>query len=238
MNRPIKIAVLDSVPRKDWADDDGYTDSQKFIDLLAPQNLAAEFSTYYVSEHHFPDSVDDYDAFMLTGSPVSVADDFDWIQRLSRLVIEANQKNKRIVASCFGHQLVAKTFGGEVGKNENGWMIGNIDLRIQPEILYPWMEPMAKNTGLYHFNQERVTRLPDGAKAFAHSEDYADFAFTLGDNILCLQGHPEQPLRSMNNFLVATPLPENEHRKAQLCIDKGTPDAEVWAQWMMRFFLG
>jgi GMP synthase-like glutamine amidotransferase len=237
MNKEIRIAVLDSVPRKYWADDGGITDAQKFIELLAPENSLASFSTYYVSEHNFPESVDDYDAYMLTGSPDNVSDNFDWMQQLSRFVIEANRENKRIIGSCFGHQLIATTFGGEVSKNENGWMIGNYDLRIQPEITYSWMTPTAKNTGLYHFNRERVTRLPDGAKAFAHCEDYPDFAYTLGHNILCLQGHPEQPERAMHNFLAATPLSECDLAKARLHLENGEPDAKIWAQWMMRFFL-
>ncbi len=237
MNKEIKIAVLDSVPRKYWADDGGITDAQKFIELLAPENPLASFSTYYVSEHQFPESVDDYDAFILTGSPDNVSDNFDWMQRLSRLVIEANQKNKHIIGSCFGHQLIAKALGGEVSVNENGWMIGNYNLRIQPEKNYDWMEPKANNTGLYHFNLQRVTQLPEGAKAFARSELYDNFAYTIGDNILCMQGHPEQPERAMNNFISATPLSEKDLAKARLRMQNGAPDAKVWAQWMMRFFL-
>jgi GMP synthase-like glutamine amidotransferase len=235
--KEIKIAVLDSVPRPYWADDGGITDAQKFIELLAPENSLASFSTFYVSEYQFPESVDDYDAFVLTGSPANVSDNFDWMQRLSRFVIDANQKNKRIVGSCFGHQLIATAFGGEVSKNENGWMIGNYGLRIQPETIYSWMAPIVKNTGLYHFNRERVTRLPDGAKAFAHCEDYSDFAFTLGDNILCFQGHPEQPERAMKNFVAATALTEIDLTKAKQHLENGAPDAKIWAQWMMRFFL-
>jgi GMP synthase-like glutamine amidotransferase len=116
-------------------------------------------------------------------------------------------------------------------------MIGNYRLQIQPETNYRWMEPKVNNTGLYHFNQERVTRLPDTAKAFAHSEDYPNFGYTIGDNILCMQGHPEQPERAMNNFIAATALSETDLAKARLRLDNGAPDAKVWAQWMMRFFL-
>ena len=235
MNKQIKIAVLDSVPRKYWADDGGFTDASKFIELLTPENPSASFSTYYVSEHQFPESVDNYDAYLLTGSPANVSEDLDWMQRLSSFVVEANQKNKRIVGSCFGHQLIAKTFGGEVAQNENGWMIGNYDLRIQPEMSYSWMVPSPNNTGLYHFNRERVTRLPEGARAFAHSEDYTNFAYTLGDNILCLQGHPEQPLRAMNNFIAAIDLSGDDLARAKIRLENGEPDSRIWAQWMMRF---
>ena len=53
MNKPVKIAVLDSVERKYWVSDEGRTDSQKFIDLLSPKNAAAEFDVFYVTENQF-----------------------------------------------------------------------------------------------------------------------------------------------------------------------------------------
>ncbi len=238
MTTGFRIAILDSVPKIYWGEDEGITDAEKFHDLLQPLKPDAKIDMYYVSEHEFPASVDDYDGYMLTGSPASVHDGFDWIDRLSELVVEADQRNKRIVASCFGHQLVAKTFGGSVGKNEGGWVIGNYRLNILRE--FEWMQPQAQTTDLYHFNKERVTRLPDGAVSFAHSDDYDDFAFTLGDNIMCMQGHPEQPSRAMNNFLksVTPEISSAEIELARRMIDHGEPDADIWGQWMMRFFLG
>ena len=132
---------------------------------------------------------------------------------------------------------MAKTFGGSVEKNEGGWIIGNYRLEILRQ--FDWMEPRAISTDLYHFNQERVTRLPAGAVSFAHGEEYEDFAYVLGDNIMCLQGHPEQPLRAMNNFLDAmtSDISARERRRARGMIDRGLPDADIWGQWMMRFLL-
>jgi len=235
LDKPVKIAILDAVPESYWADDEGITDAQKFVDLLAPLNARAVFDTYFVSMYEFPESIDGYDAFLFTGSPASVHDDDDWIQQLSQLLVEVNEANKQIVASCFGHQLVAKTFGGEVGKNEQGWVIGNYVLNITRQ--YDWMQPGETNTGIYHFNQERVTRLPANAQSFANTASYPYYAYTLGDNIMSLQGHPEQPLRAMNNFLDATvyKMPDEEVERARIFIDNGEPDAEIWAQWMMRF---
>ena len=131
--------------------------------------------------------------------------------------------------------MIAKTFAGTVGKNEQGWMIGNYQIEITREC--EWMLPASQLTGLYHFNQERVTRLPDSAIAFARCENYPDFAYTLGDNIMCVQGHPEQPRRAMNNFLAEmTDMSDQDLRRARHKIDDGEPDSDVWAQWMMRFF--
>jgi hypothetical protein len=41
----------------------------------------------------------------------------------------------------------------------------------------------------------------------------------------------------MNNFIAATPLSEKDLAKARRQLENGVPDAKVWAQWMMRFFL-
>ena len=235
-NKAVRIAVLDSVPRSYWDDDLGITDAQKFVDLLSPENPQAILDSFYVSEYEFPNTLNDYDAYMVTGSPHSVHDDLDWISQLSQLILDANHLSKRIVASCFGHQLVAKIFGGEVGNNEDGWAIGNYALNITQQ--YDWMQPSASNTGLYHFNKERVTKLPDNAISFANTASYPYYAYTLGENILSLQGHPEQPKRAMNNFLTATPdISGEELMKATIFIDNGEPDSDIWAQWMMRFMV-
>ena len=235
-DQSFRIAIMDAVPRKYWADDEGITDGDKFHDLLSAQDGNVTLDIFYASENEFPARVDDYDGYMITGSPASANDSDDWVRRLSRLIVLADSRNKRIVASCFGHQLVAKAFGGEVGKNERGWLIGNYQLQITRN--YDWMQPVAVTTALYHFNQERVTRLPEAAVSFARCEAYPDFAYTLGDNILCVQGHPEQPLRAMNNFLATMhDISDAEYTLARAMIDDGAPDADIWGQWMMRFFL-
>lgn len=236
MSKPYRIAIMDAVPRAYWQDDEGFTDGEKFHDLLSAQPSEVALDILYATEDEFPDRIGDYDGYLITGSPASANDDEDWIRRLSELIVEADHRDRRIVASCFGHQLVAKTFGGEVARNEGGWLIGNYRLEITRT--FDWMQPAASVTGLYHFNQERVVRLPADAFSFADSELYPDFAYTLGDNILCVQGHPEQPLRAMNNFLgTMRDLSEDEHRRARQRIDDhGDPDADVWGQWMMGFF--
>ena len=236
MNNAIRIAILDAVPERYWADDRGITDSQKFIDLLRSQNANARMDAYYVSKNYFPDDIGRYDAILVTGSPCSVHDTDDWIARLADLIREAADREIRVIGSCFGHQLVARVFGGDVGYNEHGWLIGNFAVHITRS--YDWMRPDATVTGMYHFNQERVTRLPDAAMAFAHTDTYADFGYTIGDNVMCFQGHPEQSRLSMVNFLKTTDTVTPEQREiAARNIETAQPDSHIWGEWMMRFLL-
>lgn len=236
MNQAIRVAVLDSVPEVYWADDLGITDAQKFIDLLQPFNPGARFDVYFTSKDQFPRRLDDYDAILLTGSPCSVHDDHDWIDRLIEVVHEAFEHKLKIIGSCFGHQLVACAFGGDVGPNEQGWLIGNYALHTSAQ--FDWMQPQAPTTSLYHFNQERVTRMPEAAIAFARSDEYENFGYTIGDNLLCFQGHPEQPHRAMVNFLNAMDsLSAQERTSAETNIAAGEPDAHIWGEWMMRFLV-
>lgn len=236
-DKEIKIAILDSVPKSHWSDDGGITDGQKFIDLLEPENINAKFDIFYVSEFEFPSKVESYDGYLLTGSPVSVHDNFDWIKMLSEFIGKANKKNKRIVGVCFGHQLIAKHFGGIVDSNEKGWMIGSFPLDIKGK--FPWMKKKVGVTDLYHFNKERVIKLPEGAISFANSKDYPYYAYTIGSNIVCLQGHPEQPKSAMYKFLEVTKpvLSKKDIEKANSCIEVSKSDSVIWAQWIMDFFV-
>ena len=81
----MRIAILDAVPEVYWKDDEGFTDGEKFVDLLSASDPLSEFTIYYTTRMEFPASSDDYDGYLITGSPSGVHDDDEWIKRLSAI---------------------------------------------------------------------------------------------------------------------------------------------------------
>ncbi len=234
----MKIAILDALPSAYWKDDGGYTDGEKFIDLLSPWLTEAEFSIYYVAEGNYPTSINEYDGIVSSGSAASVHDDDEWISRLADSLMQASSLGKKIIGTCFSHQLIAKLHGGTVEKNENGWMIGNHALSI--EASYHWMQPRVASTSIHHFNEERVSRLPALARAFASCEYYGNSGYTIGDHIVCVQGHPEQSTQSISNWLASMNglMPDDEFQLALRHTGSGNPDNELWARWFSAFLRG
>ena len=76
-------------------------------------NLEAEFRNYDVEHGIYPDTIDECDAYVITGSKKSVYDDDPWIDVLKEYTRELHRAEKKLVGLCFGHQLVAEALGGK-----------------------------------------------------------------------------------------------------------------------------
>lgn len=57
----------------------------------------------------------------------TASDNLPWIIRLVEFTRELPQKapNTRLVGICFGHQIIARAFGGQLERNPHGWEVSN-----------------------------------------------------------------------------------------------------------------
>ncbi|HEY7775911.1 MAG TPA: GMP synthase, partial [Kineobactrum sp.] len=120
----MKLGILktDAV-RPEWVPDFGeYPDM--FIALLGQLDPSLEFAVYDVEQGQYPADIDEVDAYLITGSKSSVYDDKPWIETLMAFVRELDQRRKKLVGICFGHQLVAQALGGKTEKSPKGWGVG------------------------------------------------------------------------------------------------------------------
>ncbi|SVB02287.1 uncharacterized protein METZ01_LOCUS155141, partial [marine metagenome] len=155
----MKLGLLDTVPRSYWSTDLGITESEKFIDFLMPVMTDTRFDQLFVAEGEWPASIDDYDAYLITGSPCSVNEGHLWIEKLQQFVRDCLVSQKKLVGICFGHQLIASALGGTVKRRRDGWLLGVESFDIVD--VQSWMKPIQMKCEIFHINQDHVSVLPE-----------------------------------------------------------------------------
>ena len=128
------------------------------------------------------------DAYVITGSRHSVYEDLPWLPGLVEFVRRALRAGRPVLGICFGHQLMAHFFGGQV-RRAQGWAVGVHGSRVLAS--EAWMAPPAKAINLLSSHQDQVIQLPNGAQLIAGNDFCPVAGFTLGRQVLTFQGHPE-----------------------------------------------
>ncbi|MEQ9299547.1 MAG: type 1 glutamine amidotransferase [Cyclobacteriaceae bacterium] len=143
---------------------------------------------WFVCDGQFPD-INDYDAFICTGSKYSVYEEIDWIVGLADFVRAIHIAQKKFVGICFGHQMIAHALGGQVKKSARGYLIGvhQFEMKDQPS----WAIDQATSFNVLMLCQDQVHDLPPDTKVWASSPSCEVGMFTIGPHFLGIQGHPE-----------------------------------------------
>ena len=146
--------------------------------------------TYIQTRHgEIPSDIDDFDAYLITGSPRGVYNDDDWIAPLHDFVRAIYRAGKPLIGICFGHQVIANALGGHAEKSSQGWGAG---IRTIPVINPSDIIPAdCTSLDLLYMHQDQVTSLPEGATTLMGDTFCPIAAYSIGDQVLCFQGHPE-----------------------------------------------
>lgn len=65
-----------------------------------------------------------FDAFVISGSEMGVYDDTPWMAPLRAFLLQARDNSVPLFGICFGHQVMADTFGGKAELSSAGERIG------------------------------------------------------------------------------------------------------------------
>jgi GMP synthase-like glutamine amidotransferase len=205
-----------------------------FRQLFERQSITAQFDVFNVVEGCYPEADQAYDAYLITGSKADSFGTDGWILTLREYLLSRYQNGDRLIGICFGHQLLALMLGGKTERATQGWGIGvnRYQLLEQPE----WMSPALESLDMLVFHQDQVTELPDNATLLASSAFCPNAAYSIGDQVLCFQAHPEfvddyelALLNLRREFL-------GEARYQQALASMSQPhQGIVVAEWMLRF---
>jgi len=163
-----------------------------FERLFAQAGYKGRIDTFSARHGQYPVSFATYDAVLLTGSRADSFSDEPWVVTLREQVARLLQDQHKLLGVCFGHQLIAHCLGATVQRAPRGWRVGRqaYDWLGAPEHL--GLAPgQAAQVALLASHQDQVLALPPGATLLATQADCPVAAYALGDQVFCIQPHPE-----------------------------------------------
>ncbi|WP_158555062.1 glutamine amidotransferase-related protein [Fulvimarina endophytica] len=185
------IGILEAGRNRDRLRDKHGSYPEMFERLLSRADPSLRFKVYTVLDDVFPNSVEECDAWLVTGSRYTAFDRLPWMLRLEAFLRDVMERGGPIVGICFGHQILAQAMGGEVRRANEGWGLGvhRYMLESRPD----WMGDAPDHFALSAVHQDQVTRIPEGASVVASSTFCPAGVLVYGDKALTIQAHPEFP---------------------------------------------
>lgn len=203
-----------------------------FRQLLGEGRFA--YRTYGVDRGELPAGVSDCDAWLITGSSAGVYDDLPWIEPLKQFLRDARGQAP-MIGVCFGHQIMASAFGGEVIKSPKGWGVGlqTYDLAAPA----PWTDPV-KGFSVAGSHQDQVVVQPPASRVLAGS-DFCPFGMLAYEDhpSISLQLHPEFSPDYASALIEARRGSRYTDDQADRALEslKAPNDRLAVGDWMLRF---
>ena len=158
--------------------------------VLAPLAPDFSFSTTPVFRGAAPPPLAAFDAIIVTGSPAGVYEGHDWIASAEDFLRSAIAAGKPTVGICFGHQLLAQTFGGKVEKSSKGWGVGAHSYAMTDAA--DWMAPMQSRIICAVSHQDQVIEAPEDARILGGSDFCPNGVISYAQGpAISFQQHPE-----------------------------------------------
>ncbi|MCH2556452.1 MAG: glutamine amidotransferase [Alcanivorax sp.] len=131
---------------------------------------------------------------VITGSHAMLTDEAPWMRRLMRWLEGAlgHAEAPPMLGICFGHQLLARTLGGDVDNHPLGMEAGTVALRLtaaaRTDALFAslWDQPWAQM-----MHRQSVLVAPPGVDVLASNGHDSCQAFRYGHQVWGCQFHPE-----------------------------------------------
>jgi GMP synthase (glutamine-hydrolysing) len=157
------------------------------------------------------------------------------IKRLKPLLSKAIELDFPVLAICFGHQLIAHWFGGEVKSDKAQAESGTCKIALNKfGMRQNLFKHIPQNFYAVLGHKDTVIKLPTGALLLADSKKCQVEAYKIKNNIYCVQFHPELDREGMLWRLSLYPsYADVEKRKT---IEKKSHDIPYATRVLTNFF--
>jgi GMP synthase (glutamine-hydrolysing) len=162
---------------------------------LAEAGLMVDVRRPYAGDA-LPRDLRGHAGMVVLGGEMGAYDDaaHPWLIEVKDLCRTAAATSTPVLGICLGHQLLAVALGGEVARGPHGQQIGVLEVGWTPEAYVdPLLAPVTAldEAPAVQWNNDVVTRLPDGATALARTPRGELQAARFGSAAWGVQWHPE-----------------------------------------------
>lgn len=209
---------------------------EMFARLLQEGGINARWREYDVRAGELPQTADECDGYLISGSKHAVYENHEWLPPLFDFIRKLRDAGApRLAGICFGHQAVAAALGGRAEKSEKGWGAGRQQWKICGDA--EWLRPRPAEFSLLASHQDQVSELPPGAELLASSAFCPNAMFAVGGQFFCMQGHPEFSSAFCDALLEGRrdEMPADVWQRAK----ESAPlpnDRKACAEWLAAFF--
>jgi GMP synthase (glutamine-hydrolysing) len=139
---------------------------------------------------------------IVTGSHAMVTEDLPWSVQIETWIPEVVAARVPFLGICYGHQLLARAMGGEVGFHPAGKEIGTVQVRRLPASDNdPVFAPLPEHFLAHVTHAQSVLHLPPNAICLAMNDFEPHHAFRVGKTAWGVQFHPEYDTRVMRSYI-------------------------------------
>lgn len=160
-------------------------------------------STKFYLDHFQIPAINQIDALILMGGPMSVRDEnrFPWLKEEKGFIKKCIQANKKILGICLGAQLIADCLEEPVTKAENkeiGWF--KVSVTNETSQVKWFHELFLNDPVVFHWHRE-MSRVGNKSSNLLRSEANPNQAFIFQNNCIGLQFHVEVTERLLDQML-------------------------------------
>ncbi|NTW70527.1 MAG: glutamine amidotransferase [Chlorobiaceae bacterium] len=149
-------------------------------------------------------SPDECCGVIVTGSHAMVTDNLPWSLRLESWIALLVSASVPFLGICYGHQLLGRAMGGEVGYHPLGSEIGTVEITLASEAEDdPLFRGLPCCFAAHATHAQSVLTLPPGALPLALSLHDPVHAFRVGTAAWGVQFHPEYSAAVMEAYIAA-----------------------------------
>ncbi|MCB9993633.1 MAG: type 1 glutamine amidotransferase [Hyphomicrobiaceae bacterium] len=201
-----------------------------YADMVANwlKPVSEDIAVFDIQAGAMPESTDQADLWTITGSRCAVYEPHPWIAPLEDFVRKVRADGGKMFGICFGHQIMARAFGGRVEKSGKGWGLGvhSYETLNWPSALQPQPARLSMQT----FHQDQVTVPPEDGIVIGRSDFCPYAALHYPGFGMSVQGHPEflsDYARDLLAFRRGVTLPPDTVDEALPTVDLPNTSAEM-----------